>query len=67
MTLPANILVTYVGDEICGWQLWDVGKSFGHFGRQQSLSFYISVGHQHEKDVTNMEFSSPTSKNLLQF
>ena len=28
-------------------------------------SFYINVGHQHSKDITNIEISSPTSTNYL--
>jgi len=33
---------------------------FGHFGHQHPLSFYISFGHQHSKDVTKIHKSSPT-------
>ena len=36
---------------------------FGHFGRQHPLSFYISVGLQHSKDVIDIEIQSPTSTN----
>ena len=61
-----SMLVTDVGEEICWWQLWDVGDNFGHFGRQHPLSFYISVGHQHPKDVINIEILSPTSLNSHQ-
>ena len=45
-----SMLVTDVGDEMCWWQLYDVGDNFGHFGNQNLLSFYISVGHQHSND-----------------
>ena len=40
-----SMLVTDVWDEICWWQLLDVGDSFDHFGHQNQLSFYISVRH----------------------
>jgi len=46
-----------VGDRF--WRR-DVGDGFGHFGHQDPLSFYISVGHQHSKDVTNISKISPT-------
>ena len=49
-------------DEICWRQLGDVGDGFGHFRHQDPLSFIISVGHQHPKDVTNIEILSLTSK-----
>ena len=38
-----------------------VGDDFGYFGHQHRLSFYVSVGHQHSKDVVNIHKSSPTS------
>jgi len=41
-------------------------KMFGLFGQQHSLSFNISIGHQHSKDVTNFEIQSPTSTNRHQ-
>ena len=47
-----------VGDEMCWWQLWDVGDGFGHFRHQRLLSFNISVGQQHPKNVTNIEIPS---------
>ena len=56
-----SMLVTDVGDEMCLWQLWDVGDGFGCFCRQHPLSLNISVGHQQPKDVTNIEILSPTS------
>ena len=62
--LATSLLVTDVGDEICWWQLWDVG--FGRFCHQHPLSFNISVGHQHPKDVTNIEILSLTCKNYHQ-
>ena len=43
-----------------------VGDGFGHFVHQRQLSFYISVGHQHSKDVTKIEILSPTSKSCRQ-
>ena len=55
------MLVTGVWDEMCWSQLYDVGDGFGHFGRQHPPSFYISNGHQHSKDVINIEIQSPTS------
>ena len=48
---------------MCLWQLWDVGDGFGH---QHPLYFNISVGHQHPKDVTDIEILSLTSKNCYQ-
>ena len=47
----------YVGD------IKDIGDGFGHFGHQHPISFYISVGHQHSKDVTNSEILSRKLKN----
>ena len=47
--LERNLVVTTI----------DVGDGFGHFGNQHPLSFYISVGHQHSKYVT--DFKSSTS------
>ena len=43
------MLVTDVGDEMCWWQLWDIGDGFDRFCHQHPLSFNISVGHQHPK------------------
>ena len=43
-----------VGDEICWWQLLDVGDCFGHFGPNLPVSLYITVGHQYSKDVTKI-------------
>ena len=37
------------------------------FGHQHSLSFNISVGHQHSKDVTNIEIQSPTCHLKISF
>ena len=45
--------MTDVVNEICELKLKDVGDGFGHFGRKDSLCFYIGVEHQHSKDVTN--------------
>ena len=54
-----------VGDEMCWWQLWDVGDSLSHFSHQHFLSFNISVGHQHQKDVTNVsKFCHQHPKNV---
>ena len=61
-----SMMVTDVGDEMCWWHLKDVVDSFGHFGHQHLRSFYIGVGHQHWKDVTNIEIQSPTSTNRHQ-
>ena len=44
----------------------DVGDGFGRFCHQRSLSFNISVWHQHLKDVTNIEIPSPRLKNCHQ-
>ena len=46
-----------VGDEICWWQLEDVGYGFGFgcFDDKHPPSAYISVGHQYWKDFTNVE------------
>ena len=60
------MLATDVGDQICWRQLWDVGDGFGGFRHQHPLSFSISVGHQHPKDVTNIEILSPTPENSHQ-
>ena len=57
------MLVTDDEDEICWRQLGDVGDGFGRFRHQDPLSFTISVGHQHPKDVTNIEIPSPTLNN----
>ena len=40
---------------------------FGLFGHQHTLSFNISVGHQHSTDVINTEIHSPTFTNRHQF
>ena len=53
------MLMTDVGDVMCWRQLWDHGDAFGRVRRQHSPSFNISVGHQHPKDVTNIEIMSP--------
>ena len=57
-----SMLVTDVGDEMCWRKLWDVGDGFGHFGHQHPPDFNIIVGHQHSKDVTNIEILLPTPK-----
>ena len=46
---------------MCWWQFEDVGDGFCHFRHQHPLSFYLSVGHQHSKDVTKIQIQSPTS------
>ena len=41
----------------CWWRMLEtkcVGDGFGNSGHQHPLSFYIIVGHQHSKDVTNI-------------
>ena len=53
-----------VGD---GFWRRDVGDGFGYFGHQDPLSFYISVGYQHSKDVTKIEILSAISKNFANF
>ena len=58
-----SMLVTDVGNELCWWQLSDIGDGFAHFG---SLYFYISIGHQNVKDVTYIKIHSPTSTNRHQ-
>ena len=57
------MLVTDVGDQMCGRQLLDVGDGFARFRHQHRPSFNASIGHQNSKDVTNIEILSPTSKN----
>ena len=57
------MLVMNVGDEMCWWQLSDIGDGFDHFCHQRPLSFNINVGHQYRKDVTNIEILPPTSQN----
>ena len=54
------MLVADVGDEMCWWQLWDVGGGFGHYGDKHPLSLHLSVKHQPSKDVTNIEIQLPT-------
>ena len=46
-------------------KLHDVGDGQGHLGHQHPPSFYISVGHQHTKDVANIEILSPTSQKFV--
>jgi len=66
------MLVTDVGDEMCWWQLWDVGDGFDRFCHQHTLSFCKASGtnipkmspiskfcHFHEKIATKIK--SPTS------
>ena len=60
------MLVTDVGDEMCWRQLLDVGDGFGRFCHQHSLTFNMSVGHQHPQDVTNIEILSFTPENCHQ-
>ena len=54
------MLVTDVGDEMRGLQIYDDGDGFSHFGNQHPLAFYIGVGQQHSKYVNI--FKSPTSR-----
>ena len=49
-----------VGEEICWWQLSDVGDSFGRFRHQHTLSFNKSVEHQHPNDVPKYEILQST-------
>ena len=51
---------------MCWSQFLDVGDGFGDFVHQYLLSLNISVGHQHPKDVTNIEILSPIPKNCHQ-
>ena len=60
------MLVTNVGDEMRWRQLSDVGDGFDRFRHQHPQSFNISVGHQHSKDVTNIEILSPALQNCHQ-
>jgi len=53
-------------DEMSWRQLWDVGDDFGRFCHRHPLSFNISVGHRHPKDVTNIEFLPTTPENAHQ-
>ena len=59
------MLVTYA-DEMFWLQLQNVDDGLGHFGHQHQLSFYISAGHQHLKDVPNIEIQSSTFTNRHQ-
>ena len=61
-----SMLATDVGDEICWRQLWDVGDGFGRFCHQHTLSFSISVRHQHLEDITNIKILLPTSESCHQ-
>ena len=58
--MATSMLVADVGDEMCWWQLWDVGGGFGHFYGKHPLSLHLSVKHQPLKDVTNIEIQLPT-------
>ena len=62
--MATPMLLTDDGGEICWRQ--DFGDSCGRFGHQHPLSFNISVGHQHPKDVTNILILSPTYLNCHQ-
>ena len=69
LSRATSMLATDIGDKIRWRQLWDVGDGFERFCYQYLLalaSFSISVGHQHPKDVTNIEIRSPTSENCHQ-
>ena len=46
--------MTNTVDDMCLQQFQDIGDGFSRFCRQYYLSFNISVGHQHPKDVTNI-------------
>ena len=39
-----------------------VGDVLGHFDNQHPESFYMSIEHQNSRDVTKIEFQSPTSR-----
>ena len=47
----------------CVWDNFDENSQNRH---HHPLSFNISVGHQHSKDVTNIEILSPTPQNCHQ-
>ena len=49
-----SMFVTEFGEEMCWWQLLDVGDRFGHFDQEHPLFFYISVGHQDQESVANI-------------
>ena len=55
------MLVTDVGDDMYWWHLKNVGDGFDRFGHKHQLSFYISVGHKHSKDVNKIKILSPAS------
>ena len=59
------MLVTDVGDEIVGGDCEILGTVLAVFVTNP-LSFYISVGHQDSKNVTNIGFLSPILKNCHQ-
>ena len=61
------MLVTDAGDEMCCLQLRDVVDDHHRFCHQHPLSFIIGAGHQHPKDVTNIESPSSTSTNCQQY
>ena len=55
LKIVTSIMVTDVGyDRFFGFSVTNI-----HY-------FYITIGHQHEKDVTNIEIQSPTSQNRHQ-
>ena len=56
----ASMLVTVLGDKNVLATTIKCWSRFGHFRRQHPPSCYISVGHQHSKDATNIKFQSPT-------
>ena len=64
--MATSILMTDVGVLMCWRQFQDVGDSFDRFCHQHFLSFNLSVGHQHPKDVTNIEMPSSSPENSHQ-
>ena len=55
LKIVTSIMVTDVGYD----RFFDISFTNIHY-------FYITIGHQHEKDVTNIEIQSPTSQNRHQ-
>ena len=55
------MLVTDVGDKMCWRQLWDVGDGFGRFFT--NILYLLTLVSGQQKDVTNFEILSLTSKN----
>ena len=55
-----SMLVTDVEEEMCWWQLKDVGDGLGYFGHEHHLYLKISVGCQHPKDSAKLSILSRT-------